>query len=184
MCTYANGFVAGKSRETLDLPKNPEGLLVSFDGNLNTDFSDCFKATEGVFLTFHDGHCLCQYSDWKTFFNYIDQIRQANDVDKLPIMVFFTGTDYSENPSLEIDLEMDDTTQKPKEGAIVYVGISIRRRLAKNVGKQVSVLFKSGKTVTGILKDYQKDEEYGELNSNNEKIYFNANEVRHVDTIV
>jgi hypothetical protein len=184
LCIYANGFVAGKSKETLDLPKNPEGLLTSFDGVINPDFSDGFKTVDGVFLTFHDGHCLCQYGDWKTFFDYVDQIRQANDVDKLPIMVFFTGEDYSENPNLELDLELDDITQKPKEGAIVYVGISIRRRLVKNVGRQVSVLFKSGKTVIGNLRDYQKDEEYGEINSNGDKIYFKASEIRHVDTIV
>jgi hypothetical protein len=67
---------------------------------------------------------------------------------------------------------------------VIYVGLSIRRRLAKYVGGVVSILYKSGKTVTGTLKAYNPDEEYGEIAKGDERIFFNAAEIRHVDEIV
>jgi len=179
-----NAFVAGKNSESLTLPPNPEGLFVSTDGAVNKLFEDTFTSRGGVFLTIHDGHCLCQFSDWKTFFEFADKIRQANDVDVLPIMLFVTGEEYEKAPPKEIDLLLDDIEEKPAHGVTIYIGISIRRRLAKYVGGVVSILYKSGKTVTGTLKVYNEEEEFGEIVKGNDSIFFNPNEIRHVDIIV
>jgi hypothetical protein len=102
----------------------------------------------------------------------------------LPVMIFWTGVEYAQKQPQEIDLELDDLTIAPEKGVIMYVGISIRRRLARYVGSDVSILFKNGKTTTGLLKDYQSDEEYGEVSVKNESIFFNVKEIRHVDAIV
>ena len=184
LCFYVNAFVAGKTKESIVLPDSPDGLKVTVEGKINTIFSNAFKIRNGVFLVFHDGHCLCQYKDWKTFFEYADKIRQANEVDMLPIMKFFSGTEYSQMPPQEIDLELDDTSENPENGVITYVGTSIRRRLAKYTGQDVSVLYKNGKTIVGTLKDYNREEEYGEILVNTESVYFKANEIRYVDLLV
>ncbi|MHA2234200.1 MAG: hypothetical protein ACXABH_02570 [Candidatus Thorarchaeota archaeon] len=184
MCFYANAFIAGKDQDSIVLPKNPEGLQVTFDGELQPSFSQKFGDSSGVLLVFHDGHCLCNYKDWKTLFEHVESIRQANDVDKVPLIVFFTGEDYSEINTIEVDLELDDTEKQPKYGMIMYVGISIERRLTVNVGNHISILFKNGKTVTGTLSNYQIQEQYGEIVVDGETIYFNADEIRHVDAIL
>ncbi len=184
MCIYANAFVAGKDKESLILPPPPEGLLASDDGAINELFEETFTSKDGIFLTFHDGHCLCQFSNWKVFFEFADLIRQSNDVDILPVMVFVTGKQYEKELPREIDLLLDDIEKKPDHGVLLYVGISIQRRLAKYVGSAVSLLYKSGKTVIGTLKEYNLEEEYGEIVKGDESIFFNAAEIRHVDAII
>jgi hypothetical protein len=176
--------VAGKTKESLVLPKSPEGLQISLEGEFQPMFVQEFKDVEGVFLVFHDGHCLCQYDDWNTFFRYIEDIRQGNNVDRLPVMVFGTGIDYPERSFEELDLDLDEVSDSPKHGTFIYVGISIGRRLVKNIGKQVSILYKSGKTLIGTLKEFNEEEEYGEIITKGESVYFNINELWHVDAIV
>jgi hypothetical protein len=166
------------------IPPNPEGLRANEDGPINEVFQEDFASKEGVILTFNDGHCLCQFTAWRTFFEFADTIRQANDVDILPVMIFGTGVEYAKQQSQEIDLELDDIEKMPEHGVTIYVGISIRRRLAKYVGGVVSILYKSGKTVTGKLKEYNPDEEYGEIIKGDETIFFNAAEIRHIDAII
>ncbi len=184
MCIYANAFVAGKNQESLIMPNAPEGLQVTFDGEIQSSFFDKFGNTQGVFLVLHDGHCLCSYKDWKTLFEYVESIRQANDVDKVPVMVFTKDVDYSGVSSVELDLELDFVTDRPKQGVIMFVGISVERRLTVNVGNQVSLLFKNGKTANGTLTNYQIHGQYGEISTDDETIYFKASEIRHIDTIV
>ncbi|MFW9794306.1 MAG: hypothetical protein ACFFEE_08390 [Candidatus Thorarchaeota archaeon] len=184
MCIYANLFVAGKNRENLVLPSDPEGLQTTFDGQLQSNFLNKFEKTPGVFLVLHDGHCLCSYKDWKTLFEHVDHIRQANEVDKVPLIVFIAGTEYQKISSTELDLELDVVTKRPEQGVILFVGISIERRLTANIGKQVCLLFKDGKTVTGTLSNYQVHEQYGEIATEKETIYFNANEIRHIDMVI
>ncbi|TFH04513.1 MAG: hypothetical protein E4H14_14570 [Candidatus Thorarchaeota archaeon] len=184
MCFYANAFVAGKTKESIVLPDGPDGLLVTIEGEINTAFSNAFKSKDGVFLVFHDGHCLCQFKEWKRFFEYADKIRQANEVNALPLMKFFVGEEYSQRPPQEIDLDLDDASDAPENGVIFYVGTSIRRRFVKYTGRDVSVLFKNGSTIIGTLKGYNREEEYGEILVKNESVYFNANEIRDVDLLV
>jgi hypothetical protein len=184
LCIYANAFVAGRNNDSLVLPKSPEGLRVTLEGVFQSKFVKEFNDDEGVFLGFHDGHCLCQYDDWSTFFKYIDEIRQANNVDKVPVMVFGTGIEYPESSMVELDLELDDVSETPEHGSLIFVAISIGRRLAKNVGKQVSILYKSGKTVIGTLKEFNEEGAYGEIDTKGESVYFRINEIWHVDVIV
>lgn len=184
MCIYANAFVAGKDKQSLILPPNPEGLFATDDCVINELFEEAFTPKDGVFLTFHDGHCLCQFSNWKVFFEFVDEIRQSNDVDVLPVMVFATGVEYEKEVPRQIDLLLDDIEKRPDNGVLFYVGISIRRRLVKYAGSIVSLLYKSGKTVVGTLKEYNPEEEYGEITKGDESIFFNAAEIRHVDAII
>ena len=184
MCFYVNVFVAGKDRDSLVLPSSPDGLQATLEGEFNPSFSMKFEGVQGVFLVLHDGHCLCNYKDWKALFEYVDSIREVNHVDKVPMIVFFSGKEYEEVEPVDVDPDLDDTTQQPLYGVVMYVGVSIERRLAINIGKEVSLLFKNGKTVTGTLTNYQIKEHYGEISTENETVYFNANEIRHVDTIV
>lgn len=184
MCFYANVFIAGKKQDSIVMPKIPDGLQMTFVGELHSSFSQKFKDSPGVFLILHDGHCLCNYKDWKTLFAHVEDLRQANEVDKVPLMVFFSGAEYPKIKTVEVDLELDDPTERPELGLIMFVGISIERRLTMNVGKQVSLLFKSGNTVSGTLSNYQVHEQYGEIVADNETIYFNAAEIRHIDAII
>jgi len=184
LCFYANAFVAGKNQDTIVMPKTPEGLQVTFDGEVHPSLSERFKNTPGVILVFHDGHCLCNYKDWKILFEHVEKIRQLNDIDKVPLMLFFVGTDYTKIRTMEFDLEIDKTTAKPEVGVVLFVGISIERRLTMNAGKQISLLFKNGKTVIGTLTNYQVENQYGEIVTDKETIYFNTGEIRHIDAIV
>jgi len=184
LCIYANAFVAGRDKDNLVIPKNPEGLQATLDGELQPKFADEFNDVEGVFVVFHDGHCLCQFNDWSKFFRFIEKIRLENNVDKIPVMIFGTGVDYPEMQTMEVDLELDDISRKPKHGTFIFVGISVGRRLAKNLGNQVSLLLKNGKTVNGVLKDFKITEGYGEVVTKGESFYFNINEIWHVDSII
>ncbi|MFW9789446.1 MAG: hypothetical protein ACFFE2_16840 [Candidatus Thorarchaeota archaeon] len=184
MCIYANAFVAGKNRGSLMLPENPPGLKATLDGEMQPKFIDKFKDVEGVFLVLHDGHCLCQYDEWGTLFEFMDSIRQANDVNRVPVMVFFSGSEYQSISQVDVDLELDAISERPEEGDILFVGVSVNRRLAASIGCQISLLFKSGKTLTGVLEEFMIEEEYGRIDVKGESIYFSANEIRHVDTIV
>ena len=184
MCIYANAFVAGKNQDSVILPQTPEGLQVTFDGEIHSIISEKFKDVEGVYLVLHDGHCLCSHDDWKALFQYIEDIRETNNVDKVPLMVFFSSSEYPESSSIEVDPELDDTAQKPNLGDIMFVGVSVERRLVVNVGNQISLLFKDGKTLTGTLTNYQAHEQYGEIETGDETVYFNSSEIRHIDTII
>jgi hypothetical protein len=177
-------FVAGKNRDSIVLPGDPDGLQATLDGELNSFFSQKFAETPGVYLVLHDGHCLCNYKEWDVLYEYVDNIREANNVDKVALIVFFSGKEYQEIPSVEFDPEIDDMKEPPQYGVIMYVGVSVERRLIINVGKDVSLLFKNGKTVTGTLTKFHSTDHYGEISTERDTVYFNANEIRHIDAIV
>ena len=183
MCLYANAFVRSKTDETLTLPKFPPGLYASTDHEVNSGFKNQFEEVEGTFLTFHDGHCLCQFQEWQKLAEFADQIRELNDLDSIPIMVFWSSTEYEDITSIDVDLELDTIDKKPKEGEVMHVGISIVRRLAKYAGNEVKILFKSGKIAIGYLDEYKEKEDYGLIRSKVEEIYFNAREIKDIKII-
>ena len=183
MCLYANAFVRSKTNETLALPKFPPGLYASTDHEVNLSFKNQFKGVEGTFLTFHDGHCLCQFQEWQKLAEFVDKIRELNGLDSIPLMVYWSSTEYEDITSINVDLELDTIDKKPKEGEVLQVGISIARRLAKYVRNEVKILFKSGKIAIGYLEDYKEKEDYGLIRTKVEEIYFNAREVKDIQII-
>jgi hypothetical protein len=183
MCLYANTFVRGKTEETLTLPKFPPGLYASTDHEINSGFKNQFEGVDGTFLTFHDGHCLCQFQEWQKLVEFANQIRELNGLDSIPLMVFWSSTEYEDITSIDVDLELDTVDKRPKEGEILQVGISIARRLTKYIGNEVKMYFKSGKVVTGNLEDYNENADYGLIRTKVEEIYFNAREIRDIQII-
>jgi hypothetical protein len=181
LCLYANAFIKLKDLSSLVLPETPEGLEASTDHIVQAQFSGRFNDEKGVFLTFHDGHCLCRFNAWSDFFASLEKIRQANDLDRIPAMLFWSDTEYDDIKSIDFDIELDDIDMKPEQGAIFFVGESIARRLKLKIGKEINVLFKNGKAIHGILESYHETEEYGVMTTKDETIYFNAQELKHVD---
>jgi hypothetical protein len=178
MCLYANAFIPDKTSESLNLPDFPFGLFASTDHEVNLGFQNQFKGVEGTFLTFHDGHCLCQFQDWEQLLDFVNQIRQANGLDSIPLMVFWSSAEYENITFADVDLELDRIVEKPKEGSILRAGVSIIRRLVKYVGNEIKILFKSGKVVTGILEEYKETEDLGLIRTRTDKIYFNSRELK------
>ena len=181
MCLYANAFVKSKDKSTLILPVLPEGLKVSTDQIVQAQFLGKYHDDKGLFLSFHDGHCLCQYDTWNDFFTYLEDIRKANGIDKIPAIVFWSDTEYDPIKVIDLDIELDDIDAKPERGTIFLVGVSISRRLILSIGKEISVIFKNGKTLNGILESFHDAEAFGTIVSKDETIYFSAQELKHVD---
>ncbi len=155
--------------------------MASTDYNAQSQFSGRFYDEKGTFLTLHDGHCLCQFAAWGDFFSLLERIRQVNNLDRIPAMLFWSDTEYDNIKTVDFDIELDDIDNKPEQGVIFLVGVSISRRLKLRIGSEVSVGFKNGKTIRGILESYHEAEEYGVITTNDETIYFNAQELKHVD---
>lgn len=183
MCLYANAFIQGKTSETLVLPEFPPGIYASTDHEINSGFKNQFKGVKGTFLTFHDGHCLCQFQEWKKLAEFVNQIRELNGLDSVPLMVFWSSTEYDDITSIDVDLELDTIEKKPKEGEVMRVGTSIARRLTKYAGDEVRLFFKSGKVVTGNLEDYDENADYGLIRTRTDEIYFNSREVKNIQII-
>ena len=104
MCLYANAFVTDKTKETLKLPEFPDGLYASMDHVVHPHFQGQYKGADGVYLTFHDGHCLCQFKEWDSLFSFAEEISRVNDLDSIPIMVFWSGGEYQDIKSMSTDL--------------------------------------------------------------------------------
>lgn len=184
MCLYANAFVINKTKETLKLPEFPDRLYASMDHVVHPNFQDQYKGERGVFLTFHDGHCLCQFKEWDSLFSFAEEISKANDLDSIPIMVFWSSGEYQDVKSVDIDLELDKITEKPEEGIIMRLGISVPRRLSSNIRKRIRILFKSGKIATGYLDNYQEHEDYGMIRTETDEIHFSSRELKHVEQVI
>jgi hypothetical protein len=171
------------TQENLKLPDPPDGLVASMDHEVHPEFREEFKGKDGVFLTFHDGHCLCHFESWNSLIRYSDSIRIQNNLASLQVMLFWTGTEYEEVIWREIDCELDTIDDKPEEGMILSIGVSISRRLKMSLEKRVKMSFKSGKTVRGILETYQEESDYGMLRTKDGEVHFTSKELENVEPI-
>jgi len=180
LCLYANAFLKGIDRESLVIPDPPPGIFASLDHTVHLQFNDKFEEQDGRFLTFHDGHCLCQYSDWKTLTSYANSIREANTLEVIPLMLFGTGVEYENLDWHDFYPKLDEMTERPKQGTIFNIRIIIVRRLLANIGKKVELRYKSGKIARGILERYEDTEDYGILHSKEEDVFFSFRELENV----
>ncbi|MFX0107577.1 MAG: hypothetical protein ACFE7R_04770 [Candidatus Hodarchaeota archaeon] len=182
MCLYANGFARGRDEKTLILPESSSGLLVSLNGEIHPAFSKEFEG-QGVILTFHDGHCLCQFEDWRNLFLYAEEIRLVNDLERLSLMLFWTSDEYPTVKSVDFDITLDNIDQKPEQGTIFDLGVSVKRRLSMNLNQLVEIIFKNGKIMRGVVESLQEAEGYGVLKTDVESIYFNTKEIQTVSSL-
>jgi hypothetical protein len=184
MCLYANGFLKGVDREHLTIPDPPIGLFASLDHTINLQFKERFNEDKGLFITFHDGHCLCQYKDWRTLVAYANSIRQENNLDEIPVMLFGTGVDYEELEEGDFDYILDKIDGELIQGFVLTIKIVTSRRLQASLGKQVEFHYKSGKIAKGKLESYQEEEDYGILATKGGEIYFSSRELKDVIRII
>ncbi|MHA1961994.1 MAG: hypothetical protein ACW99U_17445 [Candidatus Thorarchaeota archaeon] len=183
MCLFANAFVEGKEFESLIIPEGPEGLFAGPKGEVHKDFSKQFSDREGVFLTFDDGHCLCQFKDWSNLIAFADRIKRANGLNSLPVMVFFTSSEYPEVSSVEFDPELDTINEKPEEGVILNIGIGVRKRLLAFAGKRIKIIFKSGAKTYGIIEEYNESIDYGVIRTGDGVVHISSQEIRTIEVV-
>ena len=183
MCLYANAFAKGMTPESLKLPDPPVGLVASMDHEVHPSFKEEFKEKDGVFFTFHDGHCLCHFEDWNSLIRYSDSIRIHNNLDSLQVMLFWSGAEYDKVTWREIDYELDTLDERPEEGIILSIGISISRRLNVSLGKEIKISFKSGRIARGTLDTYHVDGDYGLLQTRDGDVHFTSRELENVELI-
>lgn len=183
MCRYANVFIPERGIDTIEMPENPPGLQASSaEGIVQQDFESYFQGKDGVYLTLHDGHCLCQYDEWKAFFHFIDEIRVANQLDVVYAFVFWSDNRYEISNISIVDVELELPSDTPKEGNLFKIQLDITERLLKNIGKLTEITLKSQRTVRGILESYDVDGGYGVIRpAEGEPVYFNENEVKSVN---
>ena len=89
MCRFAAAFVPGKNETDLILPENETGLILHSQSTTQPDFSMKYNNKKGVVLGIDDGHCLCNFKDWPTFFRWMERIRQANNAAYISVLVFY-----------------------------------------------------------------------------------------------
>ena len=182
MCRYANAFISGLTREKLLIPQPPVGLQVSIDDKVEEGVQGLIGSVDGVYLIFHDGHCLCQYDEWQDLFRYVEHLRRENNLDSIQLVVYWSGTTYESKAPLYIDTELDILDERPEEGRVFKVGVSIPRRLELHLGKATRMIMKSGRRLDGVLESYDSQGEYGSFRTQDgEVLYFSASEVQSVD---
>ncbi|MHA2312289.1 MAG: hypothetical protein ACXADF_12440 [Candidatus Thorarchaeota archaeon] len=182
MCFYANAFVRGKKEDSIVIPVGPPDLIASLDGTIQRNFSNRFQNEVGVFLSLHDGHCLCQFDNWGSLFRYLDEVRIVNEVDVVSAVLFWSDKEYDSTAVIVVDLGLEDVTERPTEGVVMNMQISVPRRLQRSIGTDVGILMKSGKTIRGILESYDEEGGFGVVKprKGSDPIYFNENEIKSV----
>ncbi|MHA1906789.1 MAG: hypothetical protein ACW98Y_05820 [Candidatus Thorarchaeota archaeon] len=185
MCRYGAVYIPKTGKNELVVPSAPEGLVVSFDGPFQTNFSTLHKDDEGKVASLHDGHCLCDYEDWRTLFDYLESIRTINNIDKIEFLLFWSDDVYPLTNRAVVDLGLDTINERPVEGVIYEITISIPRRLENNIRKQTHLVFKSGKELRGTLSSYDKESGNGTFQSisGGETVYFHHKEISQVENL-
>jgi hypothetical protein len=182
MCRYANAFISGLSRGEIVIPEPPMGLVATFDDTVEDGVKELIGDTEGTYLLFHDGHCLCQYEEWGNLFGYVERLRSENNLSSVQVIVFWSGTEYEAKATLYVDPELDLMDERPEEGRVFKVGVSIPRRLELRVGMTTRMKMKSGLHLEGVLETYDSYGEYGTFRTHDgEMVYFSAAEIKYVD---
>ncbi len=182
MCRYANAFIPDKNENDVIIPENELGLRVHLSEEGQKNFALKFENQPGIIIRIDDGHCLCSLEDWPSFFRFLEQIRQENKAKVLPVLVYWSSDSYDLNDSFILDLTIDKIPDDHEEGRLIYLQVSISKRLAHSLGKRIRLEYKSGKTISGILETFEKDGNYGTIRIENETnlIYFNENEIASV----
>ncbi|MGY5874257.1 MAG: hypothetical protein RTU30_00800 [Candidatus Thorarchaeota archaeon] len=180
MCFYANAFLPSITEDTLQLPEELSGLVITIGTRIQEDFKTKFGDQDGVFLVFDDGHCLCQYQDWLEFHLILEKIRLANAINEISVLLYWSDRRYILSEMKIVDFGLDNIEARPEEGVLFSIGISVPRRLQVKVGTKVRLTYKSGKTVEGILDSFSPEERYGIIMDESEQVYFNDNEIENV----
>ncbi len=180
MCFYANTFLPSITADTLRLPGELGGLVITIETRIQEDFKAKFSDVDGVFLVFDDGHCLCQYQDWSEFHLILDKIRVTNAINEISALLYWSDRRYELSERKIVDFELDNIEERPEEGILFSIGISVPRRLQIKVGTKVRLTYKSGKTVDGILESFSPEEHYCTITVGSELVYFNENEIKNV----
>ncbi len=183
MCRYGNAFIPKVGKKDLSMPSAPEGLVASFDEPFQTNFSTLHKDDEGVLLALHDGHCLCDYQDWNTLFQYLESIRVLNNLNEVEFLLYWSDDVYPMTNRIVIDMHLDSIKEPPVEGVIYEITVATSRRLEQNIGKRIHLLFKSRKEYRGILSSYDAESGNGILQGlePNDTLYFHYKEIASVD---
>jgi len=182
LCRFANAFIPDKNENDVIIPENELGLRVHLGEEGQKNFALKFENQPGIIIHIDDGHCLCAFEDWPSFFRFMEQIRQENKVKVLPVLVFWSSDSYELNDSFILDLTVDKIPEDPKEGRLIYVQVSVSKRLTQSLGDRIVLKYKSGKILSGILEIFEKEGNYGAMRTENERnlIYFNENEIESV----
>ncbi|MFW9848753.1 MAG: hypothetical protein ACFFF4_06415 [Candidatus Thorarchaeota archaeon] len=183
MCRYGNAFIPMNNKNTPTILSAPEGLVVSYDEPFQTNFSALHKEYNGILIALHDGHCLCDYKDWGTLFDYLESIRSHNNLEKVEFLLYWSDDVYPLTNRVVIDMDLDSIKEIPVEGVIYEITVATSRRLEQNIGNQIHLVFKSGKEYRGILSSYDAETGNGILQSlePNNTLYFHYKEIASVD---
>ncbi|MHA2425441.1 MAG: hypothetical protein ACXAEF_11685 [Candidatus Thorarchaeota archaeon] len=184
MCRYGNAYIPKRGKSKPTIPDVPEGLVVSLKEPFQTNFSKLHQDDDGIMLSIHDGHCLCDYKDWRTLFGYLDSIRTMNNLEKVEFLLYWSDDVYPLTNRVVTDMTLDTVKDKPLEGVIYEITVSIPRRLETSIGRQAHLHFKSGKELRGVLSSYDTESGNGTLQPENseEIVYFHFKEIDLVET--
>jgi hypothetical protein len=185
MCRYGNAYIPKSGKREPSIPDTPEGLVVSFKEPFQTNFSSLHQDDDGLLLSIHDGHCLCDHKDWNTLFRYLESIRIKNNLEKVEFLLYWSDDVYPLTNRVVIDMTLDTVKDTPLEGIIYEITVSISRRLETSVGKKTHLLFKSGKEHRGMLSSYDTESGNGTFQpeKSDEIMYFHFKEIALVETI-
>ena len=182
MCLYASVFVSGKDRDDIIIPPTPAGLVCKIEESMQEDLSRFVNGVAGISLALHDGHCLCQYSDWRIFFDYVDRIRDENNLKAAKLLVYWSDSSYPDMDRINFDPVIDSIDTKPKEGVVYQIGIDVSKRLQSWTGNQVKMSFKDGRKIYGTVKLFSPVDGNGMLESKDgqKQTYFHEKEISDV----
>ena len=182
MCLYGNVYIPKKGMNLPSLPDTPEGLVISLDAPFQTNFATLHNQDEGLLASLHDGHCLCDYNDWGTLFDYLESIRTINNLDKIEFLLYCSDGVYPLTDRRVLDASIDTIEDKPVEGIIYEIRVSVPKRLFLGLGKEITILLKSGRNVRGLLESYDSDtgNTVLQIKESEEKRYFHEKEIKQV----
>jgi len=185
MCRYGNAYIPKSGKSEPSIPATPDGLKVSFDEPFQINFSALHKDDNGVLVAIHDGHCLCDYKNWKQLFDYLESLRIENDLEKVEFLLYWSDSVYPLTDRIVIDMGLDSELDPPIEGVIYEITLSISRRLETYIGQRIHLTFKSGRELRGILSTYDSESGNASLQCEapEETVYFHFKEIVLAESI-
>jgi hypothetical protein len=169
MCVMLNVFVP-----VPDAAVGPpvRGLhLLSF-GEIQRDFAARFAAAHGTLLAAHGGRtCLCGFDDWPALYEIARELLGRNAVSYVALLHFWSSERYQ---LVERAVDLEDAEQRTAiaTGEVVIASIEPARRrrhrqvvrtLRRRIGAVVSLTLRSGRTLRGVLVEFDPESEVGRV---------------------
>jgi hypothetical protein len=161
VCWYVKVFVP--DTEELVRPRSGD-LVVEPGGPRQLDFERRHRNDNGAMLTVHRGQCLCDFGRWRDLFRLLGEIQLANRARWVEALLFWEGHRYRFPETLLVDPDNPGSTV-PLEGQPLRIRCRPHRALSDAVGHRVVVTLVDGRTMHGVLEDYDTDAGFAKLQS-------------------